>query len=163
MTILVIGIGQNLRGDDAAGLEAVRRWQANYPETASRPKVRVEMCELPGLGLLSLLYGMKSTLIVDAVQASAPPGTLLHITPTELASFTAGTRSAHGWGVAETLELGRSLNPSLAGCEITLLGIVIGQVEMGTGLSPEVEANLDKAAERINTEVLGSLERTSQS
>ncbi len=47
--VAVIGIGQSLRGDDAAGLIAVRQWQEKYPQTASRPEVRIETDELPGL------------------------------------------------------------------------------------------------------------------
>ncbi len=38
MKIAVIGIGQSLRGDDAAGLEAVRQWQEKYPKTAKPPR-----------------------------------------------------------------------------------------------------------------------------
>jgi hypothetical protein len=51
MNILVLGIGQSLRGDDAAGLEAVCLWQQTHPLTAQ--KVQVEFTELPGLGLLA--------------------------------------------------------------------------------------------------------------
>ena len=47
--VAVIGIGQSLRGDDAAGLEAVRRWEEKFHETANRLEIRVEASELPGL------------------------------------------------------------------------------------------------------------------
>jgi len=119
--ILVIGIGQSLRGDDAAGLGAVRLWQDKFPISAAR--VHLELSELPGLGLLDLLEGMDAAIIVDTVHSVAPPGTLHHLGPDDLASFTANAGSAHGWGVAETLQLGRTLYPSLAGCRITLIGI----------------------------------------
>ena len=46
MKLTVIGIGQTLRGDDAAGMEAVRRWRAAYPATASRKDVTVTLSEL---------------------------------------------------------------------------------------------------------------------
>ncbi len=111
--IAVIGIGQSLRGDDAAGLEAVRQWQEKYPETANRPEVRVEASELPGLGLIDLLDDMDAAVIVDAVKSSAKPGTIHRISPDELSAFTSDAQSAHGWGVAETLQLGRELYPTL--------------------------------------------------
>jgi len=147
MNILVLGIGHSLRGDDAAGLEAVRRWQALHPATAAR--LRVELAELPGLGLLDLLAGMDAAVLVDAVQADQPAGTLLVLGPDELAAFTAGTGSAHGWGVAETLQLGRSLQPDLAGTRVHLVGIAASQFNLGAGLSREVEAALGPAAEQI--------------
>jgi hydrogenase maturation protease len=147
MKVLILGIGQSLRGDDAAGLEAVRHWQTDFPETAGR--VRVELCELPGLGLLDLLEGMPAAIIVDALHAATVPGALYRLDPEDLAAFTAGAGSAHGWGVAETLAMGRSLYPALAKCRITLIGIVGGQFDLGVGLSPEVQASLALAAMMI--------------
>jgi hydrogenase maturation protease len=151
MNILILGIGQSLRGDDAAGLEAVRLWQELCPETAQR--VRLEFAELPGLGLLDLLKGMDAAVLVDAVHTMSAPGTILHLSPDDLASFAPDSRSAHGWGVAETLQLGRSLYPSLADCRISLIGIEAGPMDMGADLSPQVQAALIRAATMIEKEV----------
>ena len=79
--IIVIGIGQSLRGDDAVGPKAVRQWQESFPETASRPEVRVETLELPGLDLLTYLDGMDDAVLVDAIQCSALVGTEGHRHP----------------------------------------------------------------------------------
>ena len=147
--IVVVGIGQTLRGDDAAGLEAVRRWEARYPDSAGRPGLRVEISELPGLDLLNLLEGAQAAVIVDAVRSSAPPGKIHRLSPDDLAAFTPDASSAHGWGVAETLQLGRTLSPSLAKCRLTLIGIEAGQMSMGAGLSPEVERVIDAASDLI--------------
>ena len=149
MNIVVIGIGQSLRGDDASGPEAVRRWQIKYPDSASQPGLRVEISELPGLDLLNLLEGADAAVIVDAVHSSALAGSLHQLGPDDLASFTPDATSAHGWGVAETLQLGRTLSPSFAKCRITLIGIEAGQLAMGTGLSPEVERALEAASDLI--------------
>ncbi|MEW6094838.1 MAG: hydrogenase maturation protease [Chloroflexota bacterium] len=151
MNIIVIGLGQTLRGDDAAGLEAVRLWQEKYPQTART--VRVELAELPGLTLLDLLEDMDAAILVDAVHASAPAGTLTRLGPDDLAAFTPGSGSAHGWGVAETLHLGRSLYPWLTDVRVTLIGIVGEQFATGAGLSPQVQAALAEAVERIEAEV----------
>ena len=140
-----------MRGDDAAGLEAVKLWQAQHPDNAA--KVQVELSELPGLALLDLLEGMDAVILVDAVQSSACAGTVIRIGADELASFTPGSGSAHGWGVAETLEMGRSLYPSLADCRISLIGIEAGPMDMGADLSPQVQAALIGAATMIEKEV----------
>jgi hydrogenase maturation protease len=151
MNILVLGIGQSLRRDDAAGLEAVLLWQKQYPESAVR--VHVELSELPGLGLLDMLGGMDAAILVDAVHSPNAPGTLHRLGPDDLASFTSDSGSAHGWGVAETLSLGRSLYPALTACRVTLIGIAGGIFEMGAGLSPQVQAALMEAATMIEKEV----------
>ena len=155
MNILVLGIGQSLRGDDAAGLEAVRLWQKQYPQCTG--SVHVALSELPGLGLLDLLEGMDAAILVDAVQGSDAAGTLYRIGLDDLDSFAPGSGSAHGWGIAETLQLGRTLYPSLAGCRITLIGIAARSLDMGAGLSPEVEKALAGAAQRIEEELQGHL------
>jgi hydrogenase maturation protease len=155
MNILVLGLGQSLRGDDAAGLEAVRLWQQKFPETEGG--VRVELCELPGLALLDLLEGIDAAILVDAVQAPASAGTVVRLGPDEVASFTPDAGSAHGWGVAETLQLGRSLVPSLVKCRVTLIGIVGKDFRLGAGLSPQVRAALENAAVIIEREIQNTL------
>ncbi len=152
MKILVLGIGQELRGDDGAGLEAVRQWQQAYPQTAAQ--VNVLLSELPGLGLLDLLDGMEAAILVDCVHGSgAPAGTLHRVSPEKLEAFTEAASSAHGWGVAETLHLGRMLYPNLSDYRITLIGIEAGTVEMGAGLSGEVQRALPDAVKLIEKEV----------
>jgi hydrogenase maturation protease len=150
MNILILGLGQSLRGDDAAGLKAVQLWLAQYPENAAM--VKVVLCELPGLSLLDLVEGKDSVILVDAVHSPAPAGTVICIRPDELDGFTSDSKSAHGWGVAETLQLGRSLVPSLLECQITLIGIVGEDFSLGEGLSPGVHSALTIAAEMIERE-----------
>lgn len=144
--IVVIGLGQTLRGDDAAGLEAVRLWERTYPTTAAHPQVRVEYAESPGLTLLSLLEGAEKALLVDAVQSHAPPGSIHLLNETDLPTFLQGAASAHGWGVAETLALGRQAGLMDLPKQITLLGIEMLQAEVGASLSPSVQQALPNVA-----------------
>ncbi len=153
MKIIVIGTGQSLRGDDAAGLEAVRLWREMYPQTANRPEVWAKTVELIGLGLLDLLAEAEAAIIVDAVHSSAPAGTIHRLSPEQVSAFTPDSQFAHGWGLAETLALCRTLYSSRAECRLTLIGIEAGQVEMGAGLSLEVGAALPAAARLIEEEV----------
>jgi len=151
--IAVIGIGQSLRGDDAAGLEAVRVWQGKYTSSTHDPHVIVSLTENPGLGLLNLLEGVESAVLVDAVQSEAVPGTLHRVDESEIDSFANGSDSAHGFGVGETLALGRSVNPGSLPEVIVVIGIEVGQTDIGEALSPEVEAVLPEAAKLIEEEI----------
>ncbi len=159
MKIAVIGIGQSLRGDDAAGLEAVRRWQEKYPETASRFEVRVEASEMPGLTLLDLIDGAEAAILVDAVRSHAPAGTVYSIYPNELEAFTSASQSAHGWSVAETLALAKELNLPVRRIQVRIVGIEVGQVEVGSGLSEAVAEQIPAACDTIEREVLALLNR----
>ncbi len=158
MKLTVIGIGQSLRGDDAAGLEIVRRWQEKFPETARRPEVRVEACELPGLNLLSLMEGAEAVILVDGVRSSARPGAIHQLTREQLTAFHAESKSAHGWGVAETLSLAETLALPAASVPIRVIGIEIGQTETGAPLSKDVAEALDAACEAIEEEAQALLQ-----
>lgn len=126
-------------------------WQAQHPDSAAQ--VKVVLSELPGLALLDLLEGMEAAILVDAVQSSLSAGTVICLGPDELASFSPDTGSAHGWGVAETLKLGRSLDPALAQIRVVLIGIVGKDFSMGTGLSLQVRAVMGKATEMVEREI----------
>ena len=159
MKITVIGIGQSLRGDDAVGLEAVRRWRENYPETANLPDLEVGERENPGLVLLDLLDGSDAAILVDAVKSSAAPGTIHRLSIDQLSSFTADSKSAHGWGVAESIHLDRILNPLKQAIPIHLIGVEAAQLQMGSGLSRMVEQILPEVCESIQKEVQNLLTR----
>lgn len=154
---MVIGIGQALRGDDAAGLEIVKRWQAGHPETANDAQVVVELAPLPGLSLLSFLECVDAAILVDAMSSGAPAGTLHVLNQADLASFGSDAQSAHGWGVAETLALGENLYGDKLPGQISLLAIETGTVEMGSQLSPAVQEALPAAVQRLQQLVMQAL------
>jgi hydrogenase maturation protease len=145
----IIGIGQTFRGDDAVGPAAVNLWQKIFPASAMQPDIIVELLELPGISLLNVLKGANRAVLVDAVCSAAEPGTIHTITEDQLESFDLGARSAHGWGVAETIALGRKLNPAELPTELILIGIEADQIEMGEGLSQNVEMALPRVADLI--------------
>lgn len=149
--IAVIGIGQSLRGDDAAGLEAIRQWQEKFPETATKPEVQIEASELPGLALIEMLNDVEAAILVDAVQSSTKPGTIHRLSEQELAAFTSESKSAHGWGVAETLQMRSQLTDEKV--KIRILGIEAEQMELGTGLSKAVEDAIPILCEVIEEEL----------
>jgi hydrogenase maturation protease len=148
-TTKIIGVGQSLRGDDAAGMAAVNFWYETYQAKVTRPDVQMELAELPGIGLLSLLEGARVAILVDAVRSGAKAGTVQILSENQFEAFKYGSKSAHGWGVAETLSLGRKLMPSALPGKLILVGIEAGQLNLGETLSPEVESALPEVARLI--------------
>jgi len=150
--IVILGIGQSLRGDDAVGLEAIRLWQRTYPKTAADPRLRIQEADVPGLELIDLLAGTDRCLLVDAVQSGAAPGTLHLVNLDEVVSFGGGSGSAHGWGVAETISLARTLGYVLPN-QISILGIEAQSFEMGAPLSKAVANSLAKAVDMLEESI----------
>jgi hydrogenase maturation protease len=151
---LVIGLGPSLRGDDSAGPLAVARWRERRT-TESRPPVEVVCLEAPGLGLLEVMAGARKVVLVDAVSSGAPPGRVHSISAEALAAFKSDSRSAHGWGVGETLALARLVCPERLPEDLNIVGIEIENLDPGQELSPAVAASLDAAADLIEGLVQG--------
>jgi hydrogenase maturation protease len=159
MEIIIAGIGQSMRSDDGAGLAAVQLWQQSYPHSASLPNLRIELAELPGLSLLDHLLGTDAAIIVDAVCSGAKPGTLYLIDNTDLAAFESSSGSAHGIGVAESVNLGKRIYPEEMPSEIILIGIEASDFRLGAKLSSEVRQSIWLAAQSIEEQLRGLLNR----
>jgi len=149
MRIKLIGIGQTFRGDDSVGLEVVQRWQSKHPD-ALPSTLDVSQLESPGLNLLSHMAGYDAVILVDAVMSGSPPGTLHHLRTEDIPAFLDGADSAHGWGIAETIKLGETLQREDFPAHIHLLGIEIKSAAPGQGMSPNIREVVPEAVQRLN-------------
>ncbi|WP_018868808.1 hydrogenase maturation protease [Thioalkalivibrio sp. ALgr3] len=136
---LVIGIGNPWRGDDGIG-HAVVDALADTPGLATA-KSHGEPAEL-----MELWQGHDPVVLVDAIVTGATPGTLHRLDARE--PLPRGARySSHGIGLAEAVELARSLDE----LPDTLIvhGIELARLEDGAGLSPEIRDSLARVVSRI--------------
>ena len=147
--IIIIGIGQELRGDDAVGPNIVRIWQDQHPENANL--TRVEISPTPGLELLDLLEGADTAIIVDAAQSGAKPGTVHIVGMDQLDSFAAGSGSAHGFGVAETIAIGRQANPASIPETVIIIALETHRMELGQLINLEIRASIPSAVSKLET------------
>jgi hydrogenase maturation protease len=152
MNTVLIGIGQPLRGDDGAGPLAVERWSKEFSATASDPKLQLFLLETPGLGLLDYLEDADSAILVDAVSTGRPIGTVQVFDPVPDSSLSAAEKTAHGFGVAESISVARTAGARLPR-RLILIGIEGQHYALGGGLSDPVRAALPVAAEKIQKTV----------
>jgi hydrogenase maturation protease len=105
-SVAVIGIGNALRGDDAAGLEIARRLRRSELPAG----VSVHEHEGEGMTLLELWDAADVALVVDTVRSGTSPGTIhrIDVSSTPVPSSLQRT-SSHTIGVAEAIELARTL------------------------------------------------------
>ena len=128
ISVLVIGIGNEFRCDDGAGLRVVR-------ELAARNLPGVVVWE--GQGLVGDWQGFARVYLVDAVSSGAPPGTVHrldgHRDRIEPEMFRTST---HALGVAEVVELARQIGglPEV----LVIYGIEGKNFSAGNYLTPEV-------------------------
>jgi hydrogenase maturation protease len=158
-TILVAGIGNIFLGDDAFGVEVVRRLaDLRLPE-----EVRVVDFGIRGFDLAYALQdGYETTILVDACPHGSAAGTLYVIEPDLKAlddpDAPPAVVEAHAMNPMNVLRMARAMNIEiknvlLVGCEPETLGGAEGQM----GLSAAVEAAVDhavKLAESIINRIL---------
>jgi hydrogenase maturation protease len=157
MNIAVIGIGQPLRGDDGIGPAAVRRWSDDpRPAPGRSNSIRVEFFETPGLELIDHLQNCDAAILVDAVSTGRPAGTVSVFPAMPETGITSAEKSAHGFGVAETLALARRSGAHLPE-SLILIGVEGKQFRLGEGLSEPVRSALPHASAAITREVTAIL------
>jgi hydrogenase maturation protease len=143
--VRVLGMGNVLMGDDALGPWVIEELLANWDFPGG---VCVLDVGTPGLDLTPYLADADTVLLVDAVKAEGPPGTIRLYSREEFLARPAGPRlSPHAPGLTEAL-----LALDLVGCaprEILLVGVVPGMVARGIGLTPAVRTAVVQAAARI--------------
>jgi len=144
---LFVGIGNPLRGDDAAGLLAARALRELGPEGG-------EGAELGGepVGLIEAWRGAEAVVVADAVACGGEPGEVHRIDAAEgsLPAALAGS-STHAMGLAEAVELARALDRLPA--RLLVYGIEASRFEVGTAPAAAVRA----AAERVAAAAAGEL------
>jgi hydrogenase maturation protease len=144
---LVIGIGNELRGDDGAGLAVIAALEAR-----GLPGIQLMACGGDGLLLIEVWKHASRVMLIDAATGAGEPGTvhrydaLAQAFPADL-SFT----STHAFGVAEAIELARVLGqlPS----HLVIYAIEGKNFSVGAVLSPEVERAVYDVVERVSNEV----------
>ena len=147
--ILIAGIGNIFYGDDAFGVEVVRRLvERPWPEG-----VCVRDFGIRGLDLAyALLDGWDQAILVDAAPRGNAPGTLCLLALDDEALNAAETLvEAHGTNPLRVLSLAKSLGGPLpvlrlVGCEPATLG---SEDEPALGLSEPVAAAVDEAVVMI--------------
>jgi hydrogenase maturation protease len=152
-SILVAGIGNIFLGDDAFGVEVVRRMAGlNFSQS-----VRVSDFGIRGFDLAYALQdGYETTILVDACPHGQAPGTLYVIEPDlkELDDPEGPQLAveAHAMNPMSVLRMARAMNIELknvllVGCEPETLGGEEGQM----GLSTPVEAAVDDAVKLVES------------
>ena len=145
--ILILGIGNLLLSDDGVGVQTVwRLQQKQLPE-----EVQVVDGGTCGLDLLQFLEGVDRLIIVDAIKAGQPPGTLIRMANEEVPAYLALKVSPHEIGLPELLFTAklRDIYPP----EVVVLGVQPESLETGVDLSPVVAAQVDVLVEKILAEL----------
>ncbi len=151
--ITVVGAGNEFRGDDAVGLMVLKSLKEKVPSEESCG-ADVKTVELTGdqSHLLELMQSTDAMIIVDAVQSSAPAGTIFRVDasddpiPKNFFSF-----STHSIDSAQAIELARALDRLPA--HIFIYGIVGKDFSYTAKLSAEVRESIKAVQTKIMNDI----------
>lgn len=141
--VRIIGLGNELRGDDAVGLLAARRLRARVDG-----RIEVVEAEMAGVEIMELMEGARGMILIDAVQSGQAPGTIHRLNASAgPISPLVFPHSSHAINAVDALELARTLGtlPPI----VIVYGIEAGDTEAGHPLSPQVARSLEEVVERI--------------
>ena len=141
---LVLGLGNLLVSDEGFGVQAVRRLEERYEFSED-----VELVDggTQGLKLLPILEDADRIVILDAVDVSKPPGSLVRIGWSDVHRALPVKISPHQETVTEVLALLELRRGEPSGFQI--VGVQPRSLEMGLDLSPEVEQGLEAALAEV--------------
>ena len=142
--LLILGLGNVLLEDDGVGAAAVALLLDRFDVPEG---VRVFDGGTLGLSLLPYVQAADTVILVDAVRADAPPGTLIRLDGDEVGPAVATRLSPHQVGVADLLDGARWLEQYPR--RVVLWGLVPASMELAVGLSRPVHASLADLVDRV--------------
>ena len=147
---LICYLGNPIVKNDCIGYTLGRRLERLFQSDTG-----VAVREFTGspLDFISETQGFQQVLIVDAmVTGTAPAGTVKVLTEADLERYRVGA-SAHSINLPEALALARTMHIPMPQ-RIVLIGIEVPwSGEFGATLSPDLEAQLDRIYEDVQTEI----------
>lgn len=144
--IALLGVGSELRGDDAAGVMVARALARIRRDRKSSPKIRVFIGSSAPENFTGAIKRFKPThlVIVDSVDMQSKAGTVKLIDFREIGGFSSCTHSLPIKILADYLV------KSLC-CAVMIIGIQPKQLDFGSRFSSEVEKSVEGVLEAIKS------------
>ncbi len=148
ITVLVLGIGNLVMGDDGVGVLVAQRLQQRY-----RFADNVEIMDggTLGLDLLPKLENITNLIMIDAVETGQKAGTCVRLCGQELPIALETKVSPHQMGLKDLLAVSELMGHSPN--EMVLIGLQPGSIEMEIGLTSEVEAQFETLVSNVLSEL----------
>jgi hydrogenase maturation protease len=148
MSILVLGLGNAVMGDDAFGGRVITELLRRFTLPV---EIRAVDGGTLGLDLLPMLENTERLLVIDALEMGATPGSIFRLQGEEVPRAFASKLSVHQMGLQDLLavaELCGHLPP-----ELVVWGAQPGTIEPGMELSPAVAVALSPVVDRVVQEL----------
>jgi hydrogenase maturation protease len=140
---LILGLGNSLMGDDAAGIRVAEMLAADGAVT-DRAEVGIAGTDV--LRSMDRIDGRERVILIDAVESG---GAAERVTVVDGPLLDAPSGHVHWLSAAQAVELMRRTMPGLRETRFTWVLVHVGSVEPREGLSPNVAALVPVAAAAV--------------
>ena len=146
--IVIIGVGNDYRTDDGAGLQVARLLRELH-----LPNVRAIDGVADGTDLINAWQGADAVFVIDSVISGTGPGTIHRFDGLvdNIREDIFPGYSTHAFSIPKTINLARAIDQLPK--TLIIYGIEADSVSSGSGLSPLVSSGVDEVVRRIKTEV----------
>ena len=136
--ITIVGVGNRLLGDEGVGLHIIDK----LSQIPIPPYVNIVDCGCDLLNLTAYINKPERVIIIDAIRAGGEPGEIYSFDYSRLTAMKIHLCSAHQVNIVDALRLIKLIYPSLADCEIIVIGVEPKTMKLGSGLSKEVSESV---------------------
>jgi hydrogenase maturation protease len=151
--LVVIGLGNVLRGDDAIGVRVVEGLQTAVDRDPHALPVPTRLVDggILGLDLLGTIRDARAVVLVDAARSGAAAGTVSVLRRHEIVHAT-GTRGDTAPGAVGDLVAIAGLMGWLP-ADVAIVGIEVAEIGVGIGMSPAIADALPVAMDAVRAEL----------
>lgn len=150
---LILGLGNELRGDDAVGLLVIQELRRRF---SGRTDLVLDEASVAGLALLDMMMGYRHLVVVDAIQTrGGRPGDVYRLSEEDL-SAQGSSWSGHQMGLKAVLQMGRTWGCDLPE-DVVVYAVEVADVQTWRrGCAGEIRAAISEVVRRIIEEELSS-------
>ncbi len=143
-SLRVLGLGNEILGDDAFGIVVARQAAAMLPPE----DVEVEISSESGFNLIDYVLGVPRLVVVDTIQSGmGVPGQIFSFRERDMAGVVGDT--PHGIGIFDTLALARKLGLTTPS-EVTVIAVEAADcLTVGGEMHPALEDAIPRGLEMI--------------
>jgi hydrogenase maturation protease len=148
MRAVVLGIGNTILTDEAAGVRAVEALEQAYKLPAN---VQVIDGGTSGMEMIEDLSNLDFLIVIDVVKTGAAAGTVVRIAGKEIPIFFRSKLSPHQIGLPDVLASLELLDAIPK--EIVVLGVEPISLELGMAMTPMIAAKVPRLVEMAVAEL----------
>lgn len=150
MKTIVLGVGNQILGDDGVGIHVINELKKHV----KNPNITLDEAVTGGMNLLELLLGYDKAIIVDAVKTEDEENGEVKRIP--LGNFsTMHSCNPHDVSLIEAIEIAKKIGEDRIPQEIIVIGIMMKEIpcEFGEELSKKIAAAVPKAVDMTLNEI----------